>query len=137
MTISPPGLSVVGLGEASADGPGLIDFVLFVPQGLPVNFVGGLLAADVAKLAERSGTTTTGGGSGIVTTDADGTATDSGGRMFDCTTKNATPPVTRTNTSMTNASVFLRCEPSSSGGGEIRSPLAIPDAVVGEPAAGV
>ena len=123
MTMSPGGLSTVGLGAASADGVGFTVLLLFGPQGLPLNFVGGLLAAGDAKLADRSGTTMTGGGSGIVTADADGSASGSGGRMFDCKTTNATPPATKTNTSATNPSVFFRCEPSSSGGEEIRSPL--------------
>lgn len=87
MTMSPPGLSVVGLGAgpgaASVDDAVLEVLDLFVPQGLPLNFVGGLLVAGAAKLADGDGMTTTGGGSGIVTADADGADAGSGGIMFD------------------------------------------------------
>lgn len=125
-----PGLSG-GFEPESVDAPGfgVLDFE--VPQGLPLNFVGGLLVAGVAKLTDGDGTTTTGGGSGIVTADAEGITTGSGGNMLDCTTKNATPPAAKTNSTVTNQSVDRLRDPSSSGGGEIRSPLEIPGAVVG------
>lgn len=136
MTMSPLGLSVVvGFGAALEDGTGLLVLDLLVPKGLPVYFVGGgLLGAGTVKLADGFGITTTGGGSGIATIEAEGAATGSGGSMFDCTTKKATPPSAKTRISMTNPSVFRLREPSSSGGGEIRSPLDIPGAVVGDAA---
>lgn len=58
---------------------------MFGAQGLPTNFVG-LLVSGAAKLADGGGMTTTGGGSGMGTAEADGIVVASGGGMFDWTT---------------------------------------------------
>ncbi len=90
MMTSPLDLPVpvpVGLGVGSppdsADGPGLV-LDLLVPNGLPVYFgVGALLVTGSANPFDGDGTTTTGGGSGMLTAEADGNVGASGGSMFD------------------------------------------------------
>jgi hypothetical protein len=126
----------VDLGAgAGAVVPGLpVLVLLLVPQGLTGTFVG-LLVAGPAKLADGDGMTTTGGGSGMAAAELDGAVSSPGGSMFDWTTKKATPPIAKTNSTMTNPSVVRLREPSSSGGAEILSLLlAMPGAVVGETA---
>lgn len=87
--ISPLDLPVsagLGPGALSLDAPGLV-LDLFGPKGLPVYFgVGALLVAGSANPFDGDGTTTTGGGSGMLTAEADGNVGESGGNMFDCTT---------------------------------------------------
>ncbi len=85
MMISPLDLPVsAGLGpDGSVDVPGLV-LDLLGPSGLPVYFgVGALLVTGSAKPTDGEGTTTTGGGSGIVTADADGSTGASEGGRFD------------------------------------------------------
>lgn len=88
MMISPLDLPVsAGLGPGA--GAGSVDVAGFVldllgPRGLPVYFgAGALLVAGSAKPTDGEGTTTTGGGSGIVTADADGSTGASAGGRFD------------------------------------------------------
>ena len=126
MITSPPGLSVGGLGVGAGDGslkvdgPGLTVLGLFDPQGFPMSLTG-LVVVGSAKLADGGGITTTGGGSGIGATEADGTVVASDGSMLDWTTKNTIPPTAKTNSTRTIPRVRRLREPSSSGGAEILS----------------